>query len=101
MSKDGSDERKDGDEIVYSILSAPPVAGHLEPPSFDITNYYTSPASLESAFTEAGFTGFRFVRPILDVAGSQGAGIERGFWDEMLGLGDRAGPLVGFEAIAV
>lgn len=101
-SSSDNDPRQPGDEVIYSILSSPPLPGEgPKPHMFDITNYYMPPKVMEACFEEAGFRDFRFVRPSVDEAESKRLGIAVEKWDEMVGKNGNAGPLVGFEAFAV
>jgi SAM-dependent methyltransferase len=67
-------ELHEGAPITYSIF--------LEGGSFDVTNYWLSPATHEEAFRQAGFREFHWHRPRLSPQGREAFGDE--FWESFL-----------------
>ena len=73
---------RDGDPIRYVFPTA-------DGSSFGFTNYYHSPATYRSAFSEAGFGDFRWVSVSLDPAQAGDS-----CWDDLM----RSPPIVAFSA---
>ena len=55
---------------------------HLDDSSFDITNFHLSVATHESAFSEAGLEGVRWIDPTVSAEGEDR--FPRGYWDVFL-----------------